>query len=493
MRLSKLIEGLSEREMIYTGQDWDKEITGVYMDSRQCKVGGLFFCLTGGNADGHLYAQSALQKGAAALVVERKLDVDVPQILVKNARKALAVIGGRYFGDCHEHLRIIGITGTNGKTTTAHMLANILQAAGKNVGVIGTLGAKYAGKEIDCGLTTPDPIVLHKLFADMFLQGVEYVIMEVSAHALYYDKVEGIAFSACIFTNCTQDHLDFFSDMESYKSAKKKLFAHKNCLLALMNSDDETGREWGQERLSNEKNGGTTCFYGINDPADAFAVITEERITGSDCLFNIEDEICHVRLSLTGRHNVYNALAAATCAMKLGVSAKEISQGLCALKGVCGRLEKVASYQGAEIFVDFAHTSDGLEKSLSALRAHCKGDLVCLFGCGGNRDKSKRPIMGATVANNCDFAVLTSDNPRYEDPLDIISGIEKGYRRVSSKYVIVPNRERAIEYAIERLRAGDVLLVAGKGGERYQEIMGIKYECNDNDMITKILKKKGSV
>lgn len=493
MRLSKLLENLSEREIVYSGKHWEREITELSFDSRRIKQGALFFCLTGGNADGHDFARFAVKNGAVAVVVEKPLyalPVSVPQIVVENSRKALSKISSRFYGEPCEHLRVIGITGTNGKTTTAHMLASILQASGKKTGVIGTLGAKYDGREYPCDLTTPDPIALHKLFADMFLSGVEYVVMEVSAHALHYYKTDGIFFTACIFTNCTQDHLDFFSDMESYKSAKKRLFSNENCPLAILNGDDETGRKWGEERLLTATEKEKTYFYGITEPADAFAVVTNERLNGSEFVLNVNDEICRVSLSMTGRHNVYNALAAATCAIALGVEILWVEKGLNALKVVKGRLERVSTYQGAEIFVDFAHTPDGLEKSLSALERHCKGRLICLFGCGGNRDKGKRPIMGQTVAKKCAFAVLTSDNPRYEDPLDILSDIERGYRRFSGKYVIVPNRERAIEYAIEHLREGDVLLVAGKGGERYQEIMGIKYEFNDNDIIEKIVKNK---
>ncbi len=490
MRLSKLVEKLQEKEVIFAGESWERDIDNICFDSRKVGEGNLFFCLSGGANDGHAYAQAAIKNGAVAIVAERKLDVSVPQIIVKNTRKALAILSSCFYGEPCEHLKIIGITGTNGKTTTAHMLANIFEAAGIKTGIIGTLGVKYDGKETPCDLTTPDPIFLHKTLADMFLRGIRYVVMEVSAHALYYYKTEGIAFAACIFTNLTQDHLDFFPDMQSYERAKKRLFFEDNCSLAILNGDDETGRKWGEERLKREDSNQGTLFYGISEPADAFAVLNREDLTGSDCIFNINDEICRVQLSLPGIHNVYNALSAATCALSLGIDLGAIVKGLSNITKVDGRLEKVAIYQDAKIFVDFAHTPDGLEKSLTTLRKHCKGRLYCLFGCGGNRDKRKRPIMGETVAKNSDFAILTSDNPRYEDPLDIISDIEKGYRLLSWKYVIVPDRERAIEYAIERLEGGDVLLVAGKGGERFQEIMGIKYDFNDNDIIAKIIKRK---
>lgn len=490
MRLSKLLKDCVDVEVVYGEKDWDREIVNLAFDSRQIHAEGLFFCLKGEKYDGHNFVNAAIKKGAVAIVTERVLPVSVPQILVKNTRKALAHISACFYGNPCENLKIIGITGTNGKTTTAHMLASIFNAHGEDVGIIGTLGVKYGNRLVPCDLTTPDPIFLHKILADMFLNGIRYVIMEVSAHALYYYKTEGICFSACIFTNLTQDHLDFFPNMSAYESAKKRLFFEENCALAVLNGDESIARKWGKEMLEMGKDKPKTVFYGMNEPADAFAVITNEDLLGTSCIMNINDEICPVRLTMAGLHNVYNALAAATCAMSLGVDVSAVIKGLNTLNGVRGRLEWVDSYEGADVFVDFAHTPDGLEKSLCTLRKHCKGKIYCVFGCGGNRDKSKRPLMGKTVAKNSDFAILTSDNPRYEDPLDIISDIEKGYRSVSVHYVIVPDRELAIEYAIEHLHENDVLLVAGKGGERYQEIMGIKYDFDDNDIITKIIQKK---
>jgi len=233
-----------------------------------------------------------------------------------------------------------------------------------------------------------------------------------------------------------------------------------------------------------------TCYYALQTPADAFAIITDESMDGTECVLNIDDGLCRVSLALAGRHNVYNALAAAVCAVEMQIDAERIAAGLMRLKRVNGRLERAGEYRGARIFVDFAHTPDGLKQSLQTLRVHCKGRLICLFGCGGNRDKEKRPLMGEVAAKYCDFAILTSDNPRYEDPLDILSEIERGYRRFSMRYVVVPERKKAMEYAIESLRTGDILLVAGKGGEDYQEIMGIKYPFNDHDIITEIVEEQ---
>ena len=491
MRLETLLNGLSDYEILYGSGEYDKEILRLSADSRFPQTNGLYFCLTGGETDGHAFAKEAIRKGAVALVVERKLDVDIPQILVENSRKALALLSAEFYQNPSKTLKVIAVTGTNGKTTTAYMLKAILEKDGKRAGIIGTLGASFEEKTFSQELTTPDPIALQRTLAQMRDLGAEYVVMEVSAHALYYQKVAGMTFAACIFTNFTQDHLDFFKCMDEYKKSKKSLFSPEFTPVCILNGDDETGREFGEEweRKRTEKCK-KSLYYGLNTPSDAFAIITSETLRATECLLNVNDKLCRVSLALAGSHNVYNALAAATCAMELGVSVSSVSLGLSTLKGVKGRLERVASYNGGEIFVDFAHTPDGLKQSLSTLKTHCKGRLICLFGCGGNRDKSKRAIMGETVAKLCDFCVLSSDNPRYEDPLDILSEIEKGYRRFSMRYVIVPQRRAAIEYALDFLKENDVLLVAGKGGETEQEIMGIKYPFNENDIIEKIIEEK---
>ena len=484
MKFTKLYNGVQKGKVVYEG-DWERDIETLVWDSRERIRNGLFFCLTGGVKDGHEFAEEAIRNGAVVLVVERILKVSVPQILVEDTREALALYASAFYGNPSENLKIIAITGTNGKTTTAHMLASILHSAGKKVGVIGTLGVRYLGNYLSSELTTPDPVFLHKILAKMWLDGVEYVVMEASAHALYYRKMAGIKFSACIFTNFTQDHLDFFKTMASYKEAKSRLFSSACCPISVINGDDETGRALGEMR---EENQAKNIYYGLYTPSDAFAIITDENLKGIRCIFNVNDAIARISLSFIGRHNVYNALASVTCAVALGISMEDCVQGINCLRGVDGRLERIGSINGADIFVDFAHTPDGLEKSLSSLKAHASGRLICLFGCGGNRDKGKRPLMGAVAAKKCAFSVLTSDNPRYEDPLDIIADIEKGYRRYSSKYVVVPDRTKALEYAIGYLREGDILLVAGKGGERYQEIMGIKYPLYDNDIIEKVIK-----
>jgi UDP-N-acetylmuramyl-tripeptide synthetase len=273
-----------------------------------------------------------------------------------------------------------------------------------------------------------------------------------------------------------------------------KLFSPDVCPIAIINGDDEIGREiaqWREDVALMRRKDVQTIFYGLNTPSDAFALVTNETLRCTECILNIDDKLCRISLYLTGKHNVYNALAAAVCAMEFNVATEKIEEGLCSLKSISGRLERIEKLNELTIYVDFAHTPDGLGKSLDALRRHCKGRLVCLFGCGGNRDKKKRALMGEMAARKADFTILTSDNPRYEDPLDIISDIEKGYRRFSVKYVVVPERRKAIEYALDFLRKEDILLVAGKGGENYQEIMGIKYPFNDQDIIEKTLEGKG--
>lgn len=455
----------------------DAEINALVTDSRVAGKGDLFFCYRGTSEDSHAYAAEAARRGVSAFVCERELQTDVPQLIVPDGREAMAKIAAAFYSHPEKKLKIVGVTGTNGKTTVSHMFANIMRASGKNVGLIGTLGAKYNDIEVAPSLTTPDPVSLFSMLADMQRNGVEIVVMEVSAHALALKKDCPIFYEAAIFTNLTRDHLDFFGDMKTYGEAKKLLFARTAC--AVLNVDDPFSAELA--------GCGADCVtYGLNAPADCFAIPEREDINGSRSVFNLNDEICEVELPLTGRHNLYNALAAGAAAQRLGAKISAVSRGLAKTR-VEGRLERVAYYNGAAIFVDFAHTSDGLEKSLSALREFTDGRLIVLFGCGGNRDREKRPLMGATAARLSDFAVLTSDNPRFEDPMAILSQIEAGFRTVSDRYVMIEERERAIAYAVSMLEKGDVLLLAGKGGETYREVMGIKYDYNDKAVIKSIL------
>ncbi len=477
MNLNELLKYLRTKEIL---GDANVEITGLCTDSRLVKKGNLFFCYEGGTHDSHLDIAEAKKNGAAAVICERKLNADIPQIIVESGRAQIAPAARAFYGFADKKLKLIAVTGTNGKTTTTYMLESIFKAAGKKTGVIGTLGISYGGVFISPELTTPDPVYLHGVFADMASAGVEYVFMEVSAHALYFDKINGLQFEVGIFTNCTQDHLDFFGNMQDYANCKKLLFKEGRCRRAVINSDDKLG----VELISKIKG---AISYGIDNPADVFAVNVRESLNGTAFVLNLFDALYDIKLNLTALHNVYNAMAAAACAKLCGLDISVIAKGLANLKSVSGRLERVAKYNGAEIFVDFAHTPDGLEKSLKSLKKLCKGKLYCLFGCGGNRDKTKRPVMGAVAAKYADFCIITSDNPRYEDPYDIIRDIEEGFKPSGKEYVTVTERDVATEYAIRLLAEGDILLVAGKGGEQYQEIAGIKHSYNDNTVIKNII------
>ncbi len=477
MKLLQLLQNVCYKEIIGNA---DVEISGLCADSRKVTDGDLFFCYEGEQNDSHLFIDEAVKAGAAAVICERDLNCKIPQIMVDDGRGAVALVARAFYGFADKKLKLVAVTGTNGKTTTTYMLESIFKAAGKSCAVIGTLGISYADKFVAPELTTPDPVFLHSIFADMARSGVEYVFMEVSAHAIYFDKINGLKFEVGVFTNCTQDHLDFFGNMRDYAECKRKLFTDKKCKFAVVNSDDNLG-----QKLLLELN---DCIsYGLKNPADVFAVDIAERIDGTTFVINLFDELYEINLNIPARHNVYNAMAASMCAKLLGIKTEYVASGLSNLKKVAGRLEHVAKYNGADIFVDFAHTPDGLEKSLQALKKLCHGRMYCLFGCGGNRDSSKRPIMGEIAAKYADFCIITSDNPRFEDPYDIITQIEAGIKPTGKSYVTVTERETATEYAIKLLEKGDILLVAGKGGEYYQEIMGIKHSYSDNTVIKKII------
>lgn len=477
MKLGELIRDIEYSSVIGNAEI---EVCGLCTDSQSVKEGDLFFCYRGKENDSHEFAYEAVERGAVALVCEQTLELPVTQVIVKDARSAIATLARTFYGYADKKLKIVAVTGTNGKTTTTYMLESIFKKANLSAGVIGTLGIGYADKFISPELTTPDPVFLHRVLKDMYDCGVKYVFMEVSAHALYFDKIKGLNFEAGVFTNCTQDHLDFFGNMTDYANCKKLLFKKGRCKYAVVNADDKLG----QSIMAESEN----CIsFGLKNPSDVFCVDIEEKINGTNFVINLFDELYEINLNIPALHNVYNAMAASVCAKILGINTETIAKGLSDLKRVSGRLERVAKYNGADVFVDFAHTPDGLEKSLQALRKLCTGKLYCVFGCGGNRDKSKRPIMGEIAGKNSDFCVITSDNPRFEDPYDIITQIEQGIKKTGKSYVTVTDRETATEYAIKLLNKGDILLIAGKGGEYYQEIMGIKHSYNDNEVIKKII------
>lgn len=482
MKLSKLLKDVRYKEIIGSG---DPEIKDVLIDSNAVSKGTLFVCIKGGNFDGHEFIRQVKDYGGVAAVVERPLDTSMPQIVVDNARVALSEIAAAFYGHTDKKMKLIGVLGTNGKTTTTHLITSILTGAGVKCGLIGTLGVFYGDKFREPSLTTPDPLELHKTLAEMYDSGVEAVIMEVSAHAVYLKKVFGLDFEIGVFTNLTQDHLDFFGDMESYKRAKISFFHNNFCKYIVSNSDDETGREIATKTETN----GKILTYGIENPSDVFAIDIAESDAETTFVLNLFDVIYDVKLNLIGRYNVYNALAASAACALYGVSPEKVAEGLENLKGVSGRLECV--YSGDfSVYVDYAHTPDGLYKSLETLKNHTENRLICLFGCGGNRDEKKRPVMGGISGELADFTVLTSDNPRFEEPMDIIWQVEQGLKQKTDEYVIIQERAEAIKYVLDLAKKGDVILLAGKGSEKYQDVFGIKRPFSDKDCVIDYLRRK---
>ncbi|MBP5193136.1 MAG: UDP-N-acetylmuramoyl-L-alanyl-D-glutamate--2,6-diaminopimelate ligase [Clostridia bacterium] len=457
------------------------EILGLSLSDRAAEKGDLFFCISGTREDGHDYAYPAFSRGAAAFVCERPLDIKAPQVIVKDTRRAMSLIAANFYGNPAEKLKMIGVTGTNGKTTTCHILRNILTAAGHSSGIIGTLGIFYKSVKIAPDLTTPDPIFLQSVLADMVKAGVEYAVMEVSAHAVALKKIDGVRYRVGVFTNCTQDHLDFFGTREEYRKAKTEFMTDKFCDFTVFNTDDDAGRE------AFLKAGKKSLSYGIDGPSDVFAVNVREDLSGTSFVMNLFDNVYSVRCRMAGKFSVYNCLAAASCASVLGIADEDILEGIRLTSGVSGRIEQIKNSENKTIFIDYAHTPDGLGNILRTLRKCTAGKLICLFGCGGNRDRGKRPLMGEIAGELADFTVVTSDNPRYEDPCDIISDVEKGLRKKTDGYITIQDRKSAIKYALGKTGKDDVLLIAGKGAEEYQEIMGVRHEFSDRRYIESLL------
>ena len=479
MKLKSAIENLKTIKVI---GDLNVNIVDVKIDSNSVTSGTLFICLSGQNYDSHNFIKQVEKYGAVAVITEKELDTNLTQIIVKDTRLAMPIIAGNFYGHADKKLKIIGVTGTNGKTTTTHLIKNVLEKSGVKCGIIGTLGVFYDGVEEESTLTTPDPLELHRIFSNMVKKGVKVVAMEVSAHALYLKKLEGLTFDVGIFTNLTRDHLDFFCDMNEYKRAKLSLFDNLKCRYIVSNVDDEVGIEI----YKNYKN---VITYGLENPADVFAIKVKERINGTSFVVNLFDCVFNVKNELMGRFNVYNLLSALTACCLVGISPKCAVDGVNDIKSISGRLEKV--YGGEySVYVDYAHTPDGLKKVLITLKPLSNKKLICVFGCGGNRDNGKREEMGRISGEFADFTVITSDNPRYEEPMDIIRQIEEGILQKNKNYVLVQDRTEGIRYALNLAKKGDVVLVAGKGSEKYQEILGIKHFYNDKDTIIEIIEGK---
>lgn len=479
MEISHIVK--NQKVIKYIGDFENLNIESLASDTKNVTENSMFFCLNGSVSDGHNFAVEAKEKGAVVLVVERPLDVDISQIVVENSRSAMSVMAGNFFGNPREKLKLVGVTGTNGKTTTTYMIESILKTAGFKVGVVGTIGIVIDDINLPASLTTPDPIELHSVFAQMVNKNVDYVVMEVSAHAIKLDKMAGIKCDVGILTNITEDHLDYFKTFENYKNTKLDFLTSKFCDNVVVNSDDFYGKKFV---LDNEGNNSLKIFsYGLKNPSDVFAVDYNFSLSGTHYFLNLFDEVKKVETKMTGEFNLYNALCSATACKVLGISTKDIIKGLSDMMPVAGRFNIIDLAENGSVILDYAHTPDGLKNILTSTRQITSGKVISLFGCGGNRDAIKRPIMGKISASIADFTIITSDNPRLEEPEKIIAEIENGAREISKNYLCIENRVEAIRYALTLIKKGDALVISGKGAENYLDIGGVKYPYSDLETI----------
>jgi UDP-N-acetylmuramoyl-L-alanyl-D-glutamate--2,6-diaminopimelate ligase len=452
----------------------------VAFDSRRVVRDALFFCVRGAHADGHHFAAEAIRSGAAALVVERWLDLDRPQVLVPSARRAMGPMSAVVFGEPARSLAIVGVTGTNGKTTVVHLLDAVFRAAGHRTGSIGTVGAHVAGEPVPLARTTPEAPDLQRLLGRMRDAGVTTVAMEVSSHALDQGRVGGVTFDAAVFTNLSQDHLDHHGSMESYFAAKASLFTDGRTEHALVNLDDAWGR-----RLLDVPVPVTT--FGLDPGADVRA--EDVRATVDGLAFRVNGR--QVTSPLRGAFNVSNCLAAIAASGVIGVDVAYAIRGVASAGQVAGRMEPVDAGQDFLVVVDYAHTPDSIRTVLAAARPLATGRVIVVFGCGGDRDRAKRFPMGAAATEGADLTVITTDNPRSEDPQDIITEVERGAVEGAGRYVVEPDRRTAIRLALREARPGDVVVVAGKGHESEQELADGPVPFDDRVVVREELKPSG--
>ena len=458
------------------------EIHSVTDDTRKLSKGDIFVCIKGGSFDGHEAAPKMIAEGAALVVAEHDTGVR-PQIIVPDTRRFLAVLAANYFGNPQKKLKMIAVTGTNGKTTVAHIVQHIIEASGKKCACIGTAGIDLCGavyhsdKDIP---TTPRPMELYGFLAEAVRNGAEYCSIEASSQALAQDRLYGIQFAEAIFTNLTQDHLDFHGSMKNYYLAKKALFLQ--CDNAIINIDDKYGKRLFDEL---EEIGCPKVSYSVKDAADYYSVNVKAKPSSVSYWFSSKkaEKSFPVKFGMPGSFNVHNSLGAAAACCEAGLDINGCVKALESFRGVRGRCEVV--YDGDfTVIIDYAHTADALEKILKTVKPFAEGRIICLFGAAGERDGDKRPEMGMTVGKNADIAVLTSDNPRFEDPMKIIGEVEKGLDRTTIEYKSVENRREAIEYALSIAKEKDIVLLCGKGHEDYQ-VYGKDYQHFDEHEIVK--------
>ena len=482
MKLRQLLQNI---EVLRSNVDMDMEIGQVCYDSRKVTPGSLFVAVTGFVTDGNKYIPMALEKGAVAVVTAVEPQQDIPYILVSSDRLALAMLGVNFYGAPARSMKLIGITGTNGKTTSTLLLKHILeQTCNAKVGLIGTMDNMIGQESVPAERTTPESLDLQALFAKMRDAGCSHVIMEVSSHAIALERVGGVTFDVAAFTNLTEDHLDFHKTMENYCDTKAELFARCGCAVA--NADDE----WYARMCAK-----ASCEI-LTTSAKTEAGLVAKNVT------LLSDGICFdavskgwqvsVQLPIPGKFTVYNAMTALGCAMSLGISLADAARALATAAGVKGRVEVVPTAgKPYTILIDYAHTPDGLENVLSSVKGYCKGRLIAVFGCGGDRDPMKRPIMGKIGTDIADIAIVTSDNPRTEEPNAIIADILKGIDPEKKNYEVIENRVKAIHRAMDIGEKHDIIVLAGKGHETYQEIHGVKHHLDEREVVAQYLEETG--
>jgi len=489
MKLHELISSLHDFRIL---PDINPEITSVEMDSRLVKHGSLFICIKGYTVDGHHYAQQAASLGAVAIIAEEDVDItdhSVVVIKVRDSLRAMAIIANKFYQFPTQKLNLIGVTGTNGKTSVTHLIEEILRTSGCRTGLIGTVGMKINNKKFETKNTTPDSLTLQKMFHQMVEANVDTAVMEVSSHALHIGRVHGCDYNVTVFTNLTQDHLDYHKTMDNYRAAKCLLFSQlgnsydaSKPKYAILNIDDDATKEY---IIATQ---GIILTYGINNDAQLMAKNIKTTSSGTNFDLIMNDETYPVSVKLVGKFNVYNILATIGATLAYGLKLEEILETLKDLTGVPGRFELVDAGQEFAVIVDYAHTPDSLENVLKTIKEFANGKIYSIIGCGGDRDKTKRPIMAKISTDLADFSIFTSDNPRTEDPQAILGDMTAGTS--SENYKVIIDRKLAIEYAISEAKGGDVVLIAGKGHENYQIIGEKVLDFDDVIMAKKAIKLK---
>ncbi|MBC7319489.1 UDP-N-acetylmuramoyl-L-alanyl-D-glutamate--2,6-diaminopimelate ligase [bacterium] len=485
MKLLKLLENVEVIDIRGIERLNEVEIDGISSNSKNVKKNYMFIALKGEKFDGHSFIEEALRNGAIVALGEEDIVGDFLYIRVSNSKRAYAFISSNLYGNPFRHIKTVGVTGTNGKTTTVNLIGKILEASGEKIGVIGTLGARLGSEVLSTQFTTPEQLLLAELYGRARLLGIKRIVMEVSSHALAQHRVDAVYFDGGIFTNLTQDHLDFHRDMESYFNAKRRLFemvSEVETGIMVINVDDPYGK-----RLIKEFWEKYPITYGIKEEAIITARNIETSVDGLSFDLIVEDKRFKVQSKLLGEINVYNILSAIGYCYGVGVPMDIALQVICEFRPVRGRLERIDLGQSFQVLIDYAHTPDALERILKVAKSLGKR-VITVFGCGGDRDKTKRPIMGDIATRLSDFVIITSDNPRSEDPIRIIEDIISGVKR--NNYIIQEDRKEAINYAVNMAEPGDVVVIAGKGHETYQIFKDITIHFDDREVAIDAIKRR---